>query len=83
MTKFVKISLPDDVASDAERAGLLAPEILSEILRRELARKGTEDKFFEIVEKLHALPDPEPMTPEQVADEIRAMRAERRKAATN
>ncbi len=78
MTK-VEFTLPDALAEAATKAGLLAPEALERLLRAQL-RTAAVDRLFENMAKMQAIPDPAPMTPEEVAVEIRAMRAERRKA---
>jgi hypothetical protein len=78
MTKIV-FNLPDALAKEADKAGLLAPEAFERLLREQL-RRETVDRLFEDMDRMAAIPDPQPMTPEEVADEIRTMRAERREA---
>jgi hypothetical protein len=80
MTK-VEFTLPDALAEAAAKAGLLAPEALERLLSAQL-RTAAVDRLFEHMEKIQAITDPAPMTPEEVAIEIRAMRAERRRAKT-
>jgi hypothetical protein len=75
----VQISLPDALAQDAARAGLLDPETLAGILREQLAvaqverLKGARKKLAE---------DPLPtMSPQEIREEILAYRAEKPRAA--
>lgn len=60
----LEITLSDDVARKAAAAGLLSQEQLEDMLR---SRLGLSD-------------DTQELTPEAVAEEIRIMRAERRRA---
>ncbi len=77
MTK-IAFDLPDTLAKEAQEAGLLVPDAIERLLREEL-RKAAVDRLFENMERMQAIPEPPPMTPEEVAEEIRAMRSERRK----
>ena len=76
----IQIELPDQIAQEAERAGLLSPEALEELLRQGLRRKSL-DKLFESMDKIAAENDLPYMSPEEVAEEIKIMRAEKRAAA--
>jgi len=76
----IQIELPDQIAQEAERAGLLSPEALEELLRQGLKRKSL-DKLFEAMDKIAAANDLPYMSPEEVAEEIKLMRAEKRAAA--
>lgn len=72
----VEIMLPDQLAEEAQRAGLLSPERLEEWLREQLrARRAGE--LFAAMDRMAAVAEPAAMSPEEVAEEIRAMRAER------
>jgi len=73
----VEIKLPDDLAHDAERAGLLSPSALEELLRRQL-RMHSAAALSGAMDSISAVNDLPYMSPEDVADEIAAMRAERR-----
>jgi hypothetical protein len=73
----VQITLPDQLAQDAERAGLLAPNLLEKWLREQLQAKAAE-QLFAAMDRMAAEDAPSYMSPEDVAEEIRAMRAERR-----
>jgi len=75
----VQITLPDDLAQEAQRAGLLSSESLQEWLRRQLKAKAAE-KLFAMLDKLDAAGNEDYMSPEEVAEEIKAMRAEKRAA---
>jgi hypothetical protein len=73
----VEIELPDQLAIDAQRAGLLSPETISQLLRERLRMQGV-DELFAAMDRMAAVNQPAPMSPEEVAKEMAAMRAERR-----
>ncbi len=77
----VLLTLPDELIHDAEKAGLLGSEAIEKILRDQLRAKAFDD-LVEAMDKMHALDDPPPITPEEIAEEVRAMRAERRAQAS-
>ena len=70
----IQITLPDALAQEAERAGLLAPEVFANWVRGQLKVKNSE-QLFALVERMSAIPDPDAMSPEEVAKEIKRMRA--------
>ena len=72
----VQINLPDQLAQEAQRAGLLTPVMIERILREYLKVHKT-DELFAAMERMAAVDEPA-MAPEQVADELHAMRSERR-----
>lgn len=76
----VEITLPDQLAKDAQRAGLLTPERIELLLREELKAQRVEE-LFAAMQRMDRLAEPAAMSPEEVAAEIAALRAERR--ATN
>jgi hypothetical protein len=70
----ITVSLPDDLAQQAQAAGLLRPAALETLLREAMKRRDIGELFASI-EKLNAL---EPALTEQEIDaEIAAARAER------
>jgi hypothetical protein len=73
----VQITLPDELAQEAQRAGLLSPEFLERWLRAQLKAQRTEE-LFSAMDRMSAVDDLPIMSPEAIADEIAAMRAERR-----
>lgn len=73
----VQITLPDQLAQEAQRAGLLSPRAIEKWLREELKARQT-DELFASMDRMAAVNEPAAMSPEEVAEEIRAMRAERR-----
>ncbi len=75
----VRIDLPDQLAQEAERAGLLSPAALEQWLREQLqARSATQ--LNEMIKRMDEVDDTPYMSPEEVAKEIAIMRAERRAA---
>ena len=71
------IDLPDKLAKEAQDAGLLDREAIAAMLRENLRRRGV-DELFDAMERMAALNTPPVMSPEEVAEEIRKMRADRR-----
>ena len=70
----ITVSLPDDLAQQAQAAGLLRPAALETLLREAMKRRDIGELFASI-EKLNAL---EPaLTEEEIDAEIAAARAER------
>ena len=76
----VSINLPDQLAQEAKQAGLLSEAALAKLLREQLQARR-QDEFFAAMERMERTPEPLAMSPEDVADEIRAMREERRARA--
>jgi hypothetical protein len=73
----VQIQLPDDLAQDAQAAGLLTPEAMAAMLREQL-RKQAGESLRTAWERTPS----EELTPaieQMIVDEVRAVRAERRK----
>lgn len=73
----VQIILPDRLAQEAQSAGLLSPEFLEKWLREQLKAQRL-DQLFSAMDRMSSVDDPAIMAPEAVAEEIAAMRAERR-----
>jgi len=68
------IDLPDNLAQDA---GLLDQDAIETMLRENLRRRSV-DELFDTMDRMAAVNEPAIMSPEEVADEIRTMRAEQR-----
>ncbi len=73
----IQISLPDQLAEEAQRAGLLSSASLERWLREQLNAQHV-DELFLAMDRIAAVPEPVAMSPDEVAQEITAMRAERR-----
>ena len=73
----VQISLPDELAEEAHRAGLLSPAKLEQWLREELKAQRV-DELFSAMDRIAAVDEPVAMSPDEVAQELACMRAERR-----
>lgn len=71
----LKLTLPDTLAQEAERAGLLTPPALEELLRQEVRRRRVED-LFAAMNRLSAVKLPV-LTETEVEAEIAAARAAR------
>jgi Arc/MetJ family transcription regulator len=73
----VQITLPDQLAQEAQRAGLLSPARIEQLLREELKAQRV-DELFTAMERMDRVTEPAAMSPEEVAAELAAIRAERR-----
>ena len=75
----VQITLPDQLAQAqvAQRAGRLSPARLAKCLRDQLEAQRV-DELFSAINRMAGVDQPAAMSPEGVAQEIAAMRAERR-----
>jgi hypothetical protein len=70
----ITLNIPAELARQAQQQGLLTDDMLAEWLRRELDRRARADAFFKTIDQLAAL-EPK-LTPEDIAAEIEAHRAE-------
>jgi hypothetical protein len=74
----VQINLPDELARDAQAAGLLTPEALEQMLREQLRKRSAGAQLRAMWNRMPA----EELTPEieqEIVAEVRAVRAERRR----
>jgi hypothetical protein len=77
-TLEIKLSLPDSLAKEAQRAGLLSPEALEKLIAEALRRKAF-DELLTVADRIEVAGIP-PMSMEEINAEIEAYRAERRGA---
>lgn len=71
----ILLTLPDNLAREAEANGLLKPEFIASLLRAEIRRRRV-NKLFVAADRLADLD--EPITDEEIEAEIAASRRERR-----
>jgi len=71
----VVLTLPDDLAKEANEMGVFRSITITSLIR-EAVRRRKVNKMFETIDKLNALPDRP--TEEEIADEIAAYRREKR-----
>ena len=76
-TLELTLNLPDELAQHAQRAGLLTSEAIEAMLREQLKAQRVAE-LFGAMDRMAAVDTPAAMSPEEVAEEIRIMRAERR-----
>lgn len=72
----VVLTLPDNIAEEAEANGLLRPVYVTSMFKEELRRRKI-NRLFASADRLAELG--EPMSQEEVMAEVKAVRAERRK----
>ena len=80
-TLDIKLNLPDSLAREAARMGLLEPDSLQALLR-EAVRSRRMARLAEARQRIAAAGIP-PLTMEEIQAEIEADRAERRAKASN
>jgi hypothetical protein len=68
----VELSLPEDLAAEAENAGLLTSDAIEALLRAEIRRRRVE-QLFTTMDELASLEIP-PLTPLEIEAEIKAVR---------
>ena len=78
----VQITLPDQLAQEAQRAGLLSSDRLERWLRDQLKMQRVDD-LFSAMDRMITVDEPTVMSPEDVSREIATMRAERRAKNAN
>ena len=71
----ILLTLPDNLAREAEANGLLKPEFIASLLRTEIRRRRV-NKLFVAADRLANLD--EPITEAEIEAEIAASRRERR-----
>jgi len=77
VTVEVTLTLPGNLAREAESKGLLKPEALESLLRAEI-RRSRINRLFDAADRVSAI-DLQPMTEEEVEAEIQVVRNEKRK----
>lgn len=78
----VHINLPDQLAQEAQRAGLLSPERLEKWLREQLQARQA-DELFAAMDRMAVVNEPALMSSAELQAELAAIRAERRAKSTN
>ncbi len=78
----VQINLPDQLVQEAQLAGLLTSDTIERMLREQLKTQH-QDELFDAIKRMAAVDISNAMSPEEVAEEIRVMRAERRAKHAN
>ncbi len=71
----LRLTMPDNLAREADAQGLLAPDAIVRLLQQELRRQRA-DEFFDTADRLAALNIP-PMSEAELEAEIEAARTER------
>ena len=76
ITRKITITLPDDLAQEAESRGLLTSDALEQLIRAEVGRREHQ-RLRAMMDELASLDEP-PLTNDELNAEIHAARAERR-----
>jgi cytochrome P450 len=77
-TLELKLNLPDELAQEAQRAGLLTEQAVGRLIE-EAVRREAGKKLLDAMQRLRAANVP-PLTEEEIAAEVKAARAARRAA---
>ena len=72
----VQITLPDQLAEEARRAGLLTEAAIEQMVREAIRRRALSE-LKDAMDRMAAVEGPV-MTPEEILEEIKSARAERR-----
>ena len=72
----VQIELPDQLAEEAQRAGLFTQEAIERLMREAIRRQALTE--LKAARDRMAAAEGAEMTPEEIAQEIKAARSERR-----
>lgn len=75
----IRIKLPDATAQAAREAGLLTPEALDRLLNNAMQRQRAGDALLAIADRVAAAGGT-PMTMDEINAEVKAARAERKRA---
>lgn len=70
----IELTLPDQLAEEAAQAGLLSATALEGILRAQLKARHARE-LFQAMDRMAAEPSLAAMSPEEVAQEMAAVRA--------
>ena len=70
------IDLPENIAKEAKDAGLLAPDVLAQLLKEAMRRRAGR-RLLGVSKRIQAVDIP-PMSDEDIVAEVKAVRAERR-----
>jgi hypothetical protein len=76
MSVTVELNLPDEIAAEAKAKGLLEPQSLTRLIKRELADAQGARDFFQMARELRSLPGG-PMTMEEIQEIVDDVRTER------
>lgn len=74
----LELELPDQLARDARKAGLLSAKAIEDLLR-EAIRKRTAQEFLAVADHVAAAKIP-PMSEEEIQAEVNAVRKAKRRA---
>ena len=74
----VKLSLPDALARNARKAGLLSPEAIGELLREAMRRRAARE-LAKVADRVARAKVP-PMSLDEIQIEVNAVRKARRQA---
>jgi cytochrome P450 len=75
-TLKVTLNLPDQIAQEAQRAGLLSGQAIGRLIE-EAVRREAGKKLLDAMQRLREANVP-PLTEEEIAEEVKAVRAARK-----
>jgi len=77
-TTQVTFDLPQEIVDEARNAGILDSARVTRLLESEIERQKKIDRFFALIDELHKDDDPDKPSLEEIAEEVRLYRAEKR-----
>ena len=75
-TLEVKLNLPDQIAQEAQRAGLLSGQAIERLIEEAVHREAGK-RLLDAMQRLREANVP-PLTEEEIAEEVKAVRAAQR-----
>ena len=75
----IQLSITDELVRQAQELGLTAPDCFERILRDEIGKRHR--RWSEVMRELQERPEPDGLSMEEIAEEVRAYRAEKRARA--
>jgi hypothetical protein len=76
VTVTLILDLPEDIAEKAESSGVLKTKNVERLIAQEVERRARADEYIRILDELRALQPP--LTQEEIDEEIRLYREEKR-----
>ncbi len=76
VTVTLTLDLPEEIAEKAETTGILKTKNIEKMIAQEVERRTRADEFIRILDELRALKPP--LTQEEIDEEIRLYREEKR-----
>ena len=78
----IRFDLPERLIREAEQAGLLSSDAIARLLEERI-RANRSDQLFAAMDRMTHCEEPAPLSPEEIAVEMAAVRERRRASAAD